>query len=143
MVPSLRMIYDRSKHLDTVFLSTLGYLTILQNFEYHESFSQLSIHLIVVANLHHNCVTYFSIENRASKAGRKLLRTNNTLKNAEYEQHIIIDIIISTTSGDSSQGRQRGGEATEWNPREPQAPEGKGIAKLNFSTDARLKCWGR
>ena len=32
-------------------------LTILQNFEYHESFSQLSIHLIVVANLRHNCVT--------------------------------------------------------------------------------------
>ena len=56
-VPSARMMRDRPKHLETVFLCTLGQLTILQNFEYHESFSQLSIHLIVVANLRHNCVT--------------------------------------------------------------------------------------
>ena len=42
-------------------------------------------------------------------------------------------------SGDSRQGRPRGGEATEWHPREPQAPEGKGTATLNFSTTARLK----
>jgi len=54
----------------------------------------------------------------------------------------IIDIIHSTTSGDSRQGRPRGGEATEWHPREPQAPEGKGTATLNFSTAAELKCWG-
>ena len=40
---------------------------------------------------------------------------------------IIIDIIHCTTSGDSRQGRPRGGEATEWHPREPQAPEGKGL----------------
>ena len=54
----------------------------------------------------------------------------------------IIDIIHSTTSGDSRQGRPRGGEATEWHPREPQAPEGKGTATLKFCTAARLKCWG-
>jgi len=54
----------------------------------------------------------------------------------------IIDIIICTTSGDSRQGRPRGGEATEWHPREPQAPEGKGTATLIFSTAVRLKCWG-
>ncbi|MBQ8812292.1 MAG: hypothetical protein IJZ70_08275 [Bacteroidales bacterium] len=55
----------------------------------------------------------------------------------------IIDIIVlSTTSGDSRQGRPRGGEATEWHPREPQAPEGKGTATLNFSTVVRLKCRG-
>ena len=53
-----------------------------------------------------------------------------------------IDIILSTTSGDSRQGRPRGGEATEWDPREPQAPEGKGIATLKFCTAVRLKCWG-
>ena len=39
-------------------------------------------------------------------------------------------------------GRPRGGEATEWDPREPQAPEGKGTATLKFRTAARLKCWG-
>ena len=38
----------------------------------------------------------------------------------------IIDIIHSR------QGRPRGGEATEWHPREPQAPEGKGTAMLKF-----------
>ncbi len=54
----------------------------------------------------------------------------------------IIDIIICTTSGDSRQGRPRGGEATELGPREPQAPEGKGTATLKFSTAAELKCWG-
>ena len=37
-----------------------------------------------------------------------------------------IGIMHSTTSGGSRQGRPRGGEATEWDPREPQAPEGKG-----------------
>ena len=39
--------------------------------------------------------------------------------------HYDIDIIPSTTSGDSRQGRPRGDEATEWHPRKPQAPEGK------------------
>ena len=53
----------------------------------------------------------------------------------------IIDIIPSTTSGDSRQERPRGGAATEWHPREPQAPEGKGTAALKFSTAAELKCW--
>ena len=40
----------------------------------------------------------------------------------------------STTSDDSLQGRPRGGEATEWHSREPQAPEGKGTATLKFCT---------
>ena len=55
-------------------------------------------------------------------------------------------------SGDSRQGRPRGGEATEWDgdarswpgmtvPREPQAPEGKGTATLKVCTAAELKCW--
>ena len=62
------------------------------------------------------------------------------MKNAGYKQHlinilyIIIVIIPGTTSGDSRQGRPRGGEATEWDPREPQAPEGKGTATLKFCT---------
>ena len=55
---------------------------------------------------------------------------------------IIIDIIHSTTNGASRQGRPRGGEATEWHPREPQAPEGKGTATLKFCTATELKCWG-
>ena len=52
-----------------------------------------------------------------------------------------IDIIHGTTSGDSRHGRPRGGEATEWHPREPQAPEGKEAATLKFCTAAELKCW--
>ena len=51
-----------------------------------------------------------------------------------------IDIIHGTTSDDSLQGRPRSGEATEWHPREPQAPEGKGTATLKFRTTVRLKC---
>ena len=45
-------------------------------------------------------------------------------------------------NNNSRQGRPRGGEATEWHPREPQAPEGKGSATLKFCTAVRLKCWG-
>ena len=74
----------------------------------------------------------------------KVLRTINTFqKSAGYKQliinildSIIIDIILGTTSSDSSEGRPRGGEATEWHPREPQAPEGKGTAALKFCTAA-------
>ncbi|MBR5884124.1 MAG: hypothetical protein IKZ17_02720 [Bacteroidaceae bacterium] len=47
-----------------------------------------------------------------------------------------IDIILCTTSGDSRRGRPQGGVATEWHPREPQAPEGKGTAALKFCTAA-------
>ena len=87
--------------------------------------------------------------NNISHIRLKVLRPNNTFKkNAGYEQHlinilyIIIDIIHGTTSGVSRQGRPRGGEATEWHPREPQAPEGKESATLKFRTAVELKCWG-
>ena len=74
-------------------------------------------------------------------------------ENLHKTANTIIDIVHCTTggemagqagydelSGDSRQGRPRGGEATEWDPREPQAPEGKGTATLKFCTAFRLKC---
>ena len=58
-------------------------------------------------------------------------------ENVEKNSYTIIDVNHCTTgdemagqaghderSGDSRQGRPRGGEATEWHPREPEAPEG-------------------
>ena len=56
--------------------------------------------------------------------------------NLHKSTNSIIDIIHCTTSDDSRQGRPRGGEATEWHPRESQAPEGKGTATLKFCTAA-------
>ena len=42
------------------------------------------------------------------------------------------DIILGTTSSDSSEGRPRGSEATKWHQREPQAPEGKETALCDY-----------
>ena len=76
-------------------------------------------------------------------------------ENLHKTANTIIDIVHCTTggemagqaghdelSGGSRQGRPRGGEATEWHPREPQAPEGKGSATLKICTTDRLQCWG-
>ena len=69
-------------------------------------------------------------------------RTLSVFKGNWYKiANTIIDIIHSTASGDSRQGRPLGGEATEWHLREPQAPEGKETAALKLCTAAELKCW--
>ena len=76
-------------------------------------------------------------------------------ENLHKTANTIIDIVHCTTggemagqaghderSGGSRQARPRGGKATEWHPRKPQAPKGKGMATLKFCTAAQLKCCG-